>query len=361
MSQEHEDDNDQEIPMAFDPLEEAYIIYKEEIDKRYKEQALLKKGLPRDFILPESLKAPDNVIAILKKYDRAPHQRRIDGVIRNTVMLDVPYDTISPLLLEVPHVGFISIACATDDTETIQEHHLSIIKQMKEIREIEIYLEKHCFSPDALTVLKHLPHLHKLDIPRFHDIDHHMPVICQLQTLVELRFDSMITISNSSFVHVGKLRNLKILQADYVLENVSSGFRTLENLKQLENLSAEGCGLQDCDSDFLTELTKLTELNLAFSKIGNETLMRIGTLFNLNSLYLSECPKITSAGLLHIRNLRNLETLFIDLHSIDENVIEMICNMKKLTYLHVAGGELTSDQVKTIKQAIPAVDYDYYP
>jgi len=108
-------------------------------------------------------------------------------------------------------------------------------------------------------------------------------------------------------------------------------------LCNLEYLNISDCRkLTSAGLNQLTSLTRLTFLNVRRTYIDDDTLSNLSLhLLNLTDLNMSECPDITNFGLLSLSSLVNLKTLNItncDQVVPDETILDNLITIKSITF-----------------------------
>ncbi len=104
---------------------------------------------------------------------------------------------------------------------------------------------------------------------------------------------------------IAKLANLKQLKR----LNISGARLTPEGVKALQSLPLEQLSLWACESledpvaDVLAGMPTLTQLDLSYTKVGDQGLQRLARLPNLKQLYLTE-TQVTPAGVESFRKQR---------------------------------------------------------
>ena len=104
---------------------------------------------------------------------------------------------------------------------------------------------------------------------------------------------------------IAKLANLKQLKR----LNISGARLTPEGVKALQSLPLEQLSLWACESledpvaDVLAGMPTLTQLDLSYTKVGDQGLQRLAGLPNLKQLYLTE-TQVTPAGVESFRKQR---------------------------------------------------------
>jgi Leucine-rich repeat (LRR) protein len=136
---------------------------------------------------------------------------------------------------------------------------------------------------------------------------------------------------------------------DKSLKMLAAKFPNLEEL-DLGMTSTTAEGLKS-----LKDLPKLKKLGFSFSpKLDDACLKEIGAVKSLESLRLIDCPKVTSEGVAHLRNLKDLESLVLASTGIDDSALKTIKGLTKLTELHLGGDKKITDvglaELKDMKQ-----------
>jgi len=154
-------------------------------------------------------------------------------------------------------------------------------------------------------------------------------------------------------------------------------------MTKLKKLDLWRCRLSDESGDFLTHMASLRELHLPSPTLTDNCLASVAHLSKLETLDVCPNPKITDAGVASLQALRNLhflhlagtcmtnksnaviasmtnlENLELRDCDVDDSIIEVLKNLKKLKHLNVRGTRVTSRGGDELKKALPDLDILY--
>lgn len=140
--------------------------------------------------------------------------------------------------------------------------------------------------------------------------DETLLILQRLNKIERLSLDES-AITDMDLAHLSKLANLHDLGIRSTSIN-GIGFVYLKNLKQLRTLDLNSCPkITDAGLEHLKMLTQLKEINLSETQITDAGLEHLKNMTVLECLYLRN-TKVTDAGLKHLRGLNRL--YWLDLH-----------------------------------------------
>lgn len=221
---------------------------------------------------------------------------------------------------------------------------------------------------ESICSLSQLTHL---AIQHCHDIDNaFIEKLCVLKKIIylDLTYPERIWEENIHFFSEFKhLRFLNINGADY-LEDNEMPFITC--LTSLEGLELAYTRFTDQGYQQLSALHNLKYLNLSNTKISDEGLKEISSsLHNLELLNLNNCQNITSKGLIYLEKLTNLRLIYIgnyprlasnaNLESLDsaysrftEKDYLPISFLVNLKYLDLSGTKVSDANLKSFSSSL---------
>jgi len=85
--------------------------------------------------------------------------------------------------------------------------------------------------------------------------------------------------------------------------------------------------------------------------VGDAWLMHLKKLPSLRSLNLG--PRVTDAGLVHLKGMAQLEYLYLDSTQISDAGLQHLKGLDRLINLHVRSTQVTDGGVKKLKRALP--------
>lgn len=124
------------------------------------------------------------------------------------------------------------------------------------------------------------------------------------------------------------------------------GLANLEGLTNLRTLDLARTRLPDSELKHFKGLTKLRDLNLGETEVTDEGLARIGDLTSL--VYLAVHPRITDAGLVHLKRLTNLEGLILADPGIHDAGLAHLIGLTRLRDLTLGSTQVTDAGLKQL-------------
>lgn len=227
-----------------------------------------------------------------------------------------------------------------------------------------------------------------------------------LKTLAQIKSLKYLDVSENTALSgpgLAVLASLPALQGLNLTSNRNFGEQGLLELTRCENLSElnlSSCGLSDqhfsilkawpklrslkCNNNPLTDqgmvfikpLSKLVELDLRYTRVGDQGFSQVGsrnlerlwlmgisdqglTLIkrfpDLRELYLSECG-ISDQGLLQLKGLRQLAVLDLSHTAVTDRGLSELVGLKSLKCIHLTKTGVSAAGVEGIKNAIPGLD-----
>lgn len=121
-------------------------------------------------------------------------------------------------------------------------------------------------------------------------------------------------------------------------------------LKGLTVLHLRGTKITDAGLFYLKKLKSLKDLDLVDCKhISDGGLSHLRELTNLDRIWVYATP-IGNDGLIHIKELKNLTSLNVGYTKVTEAGLDHILELKNLTYLHIGGAKITDAGVARLKE-----------
>lgn len=225
--------------------------------------------------------------------------------------------------------------------------HIGKLAQLK-----RLYLYPSAVSDVGMRHLIGLKKLEFLDAFWTGDTEKGMACVKQIQTLKSLYIDNK-AIDDATIEHICELKNLEHL-AFLATSGLTS--RHLERLKFLANLRALDftCGsISGQDLALLEEnFPNLEKLFLFNNPLKNADLKYLSGLTKLTELAL-DLTTIGNNGLMHLRPLKKLRLLKIRRTLIDDAAVEHLTSLKNLRELDLGETGVTSVGVATLRTALP--------
>ena len=114
----------------------------------------------------------------------------------------------------------------------------------------------------------------------------------------------------------------------------------------------------DADLVHLKELTELELLFLNYSKVTDTGLVHLNGLTKLKTLWLNS-TKVTSAGLVHLKGLTKLERLWLRNTKVDDAGLAHLKALTSLRLLKLNNTQVTAAGVKELQKALPNCYIDH--
>ena len=203
--------------------------------------------------------------------------------------------------------------------------------------------------------------------------DQHLELLGKCLSLKELHLENIEKITDTGLAHIQSLKNLETLDfSSNTNSNVThlgiSYLTQLTKLKSLEiqsfhKLSYKGlkeiCKLKGLESLWflalsvkakgfkeLSNLENLKTLGIGFAfEKGNDKIIEIAKLSQLQELHLSHFDKYTMEGFLKLSNLTNLKVLNLTgNHDLTDKMLKVIAGFHKLTFLDLSACNQVTDR-----------------
>ncbi len=130
---------------------------------------------------------------------------------------------------------------------------------------------------------------------------------------------------------------------------------SLKQCPHLESLELTRCkGLTAVGLAQIGALYELRTLLLESTGLGDDELLELSALHQLEVLDLSNCPQITDQGVFALANLRQLRELrLLSCRGITIESLPVFASLPELTFLNLGAIGLTSNERKEIQKALP--------
>jgi Leucine-rich repeat (LRR) protein len=153
-------------------------------------------------------------------------------------------------------------------------------------------------------------------------------------------------VSDAGLVHLEPATKLKIL--DLSCKQVSdAGLKHLKTLTRLETLALNGSGVTGKGLEHLRALPELTKLYLKGTPVNDTALEQLG-LSRLTHLDLGQ-TKITSAGLQHLKAMKQLQHLLLHNNRVDDTGLEHLSVLSNLQALYLRGTRVSDAGLEHLK------------
>jgi serine/threonine protein kinase len=176
-----------------------------------------------------------------------------------------------------------------------------------------------------------------------------MAALTPLHPLNDPEFDKLeaLDLSGLQLNNLGLLQPLSLLK-ELVIKQASINCKvpSLKELKNLRLLDLDGSTLPS-DVDFLSDLTGLTDLNLARTQFKDDDLAKLKPLTKLHGLVLDGNP-ILGHGLSNLKELSSLKDLQLGCPTLNDQFSKGLGELKNLERLSLAGSGLTDEGLKPL-------------
>lgn len=175
--------------------------------------------------------------------------------------------------------------------------------------------------------------------------------------LLHLQLNGCTAVTDAGLVHVGAIPTL--VRLDLASLTLEKGIAELKRLPALKALLLTGAKVSDTALVSLSELKLLEELYLAKTLITDVALESIGKVETLRTLYLDDCSKITSAGLAHLKGLKNLQVLWLGGTAADDEGMRHLADLPALETLKVTGTKVSDACIEELARSPRLYQFNY--
>ena len=183
---------------------------------------------------------------------------------------------------------------------------------------------------------------HNIDGQTMVVTDETMAAIGRLDRLITLDLPRT-TVTDDSLAHISGLTGLNRLLLDYCPEVTDRGLAHLRRLNRLRVVRLSSTRITDAGIDALSGNSDIIALNLDKTKLTDVGLARINTLWgkSLKSLSVTRCPGVTDTGMAHIREMGQLQVLFMYDTSVTDTGLAQLSGLTDLIILATGGSRVT--------------------
>ncbi len=144
------------------------------------------------------------------------------------------------------------------------------------------------------------------------------------------------------------------------LEKTDATDETLKDLNQFPELKRLYLSpkITDAGLAHIKGLTQLELLYLKGSQVTDQGLALLAGLASLEKLDLSG-TKVTSAGLVHLKGLTSLKLLRLARTGVRDEGLENLYNLKDLTLLDLGGTKIRKESLEALRKALPDTRVDH--
>lgn len=274
----------------------------------------------------------------------------------------------APYLAQIPTLEYLDL-----EPLAVTDYALSELSKLPNLKILYAYYGK---SGKSITNIG-LQHLSKIKSLEFLMIntkdvtDEGIVSLTKLTNLQELKLTFCPKFTDKGLLKIANMKNLKKLSMTFATYDnpkqtyaTISGLACLNALTNLKSLVLTGV-IQDGSGLNLSNLKNLESLHITckvtsmqkrgvsvfpiYQLFNDQDLACLENLKNLRSLSLSGSDSITDKGLMHLKNLTNLEYLTLSEASLTDEGLAYLKNMKKLNYLSI-GGSFTEYGLQNLKE-----------
>jgi internalin A len=154
-------------------------------------------------------------------------------------------------------------------------------------------------------------------------------------------------VTGAGFVHLKKLRDLSCVELERA-QITETAIGCLKGLAKLERLRVDDC--TDSDLIQIVRIENLRFLDLGYTRVGNEGLIHLGALPQLERLSLNNNFNVSDVGLSHLSNLMTLQELSLNHTKLTDKGVSDLAKLKNLERLDLGNTALTDKGMKILEQ-----------
>jgi len=143
------------------------------------------------------------------------------------------------------------------------------------------------------------------------------------------------------------------VRAIYLYRNPHVNDQDLARLAELQNLAVlhlDGTRITDAGLFHLRNITSLRDLSLRYCEhLSDAGIGHLKDLRNLDRLWLYATP-ISNDGLTHIKELKNLTSLDVGYTRVTEEGLDHLLELKNLIFLHIGGDKITDNGLARLRE-----------
>lgn len=268
---------------------------------------------------------PEDPAAILEKFG-ASLRRDMDNVTEVKLWAIRTTDATLPLLKKFP-----SLVRLDAQTSNLQDRSLAGIAELTTLKSLDLRdLE---VTPEGISNLKALTQLTDLSLGGRFNASPTVDVLKKLDQLPTLE-QLHIEISN-------------------LTDETLSQLPVLPNLVELHLAGNNHGELNGSGLAHLAKFPKLTKLQFSLINITDDGLKSLGSCEAVTELSLTECQKITNAGIAHLVSLKQLAKLSIWRCEIDDAAIESLSQLKSVRKMSFGGLKISDAGREKLQTALP--------
>jgi hypothetical protein len=213
-----------------------------------------------------------------------------------------------------------------------------------------LFIQQSTLTPRGINHIRNFKQLRALVIPDYIQ-SKELELLGELTLLEYLNFGGTM-VNDEKLSVIGKLTWLTQLSIGG--SEVSAGLVHLKNLKLLRYLNLNALRNHNLDIDLahIAGLTDLEDLDIQDSMVSDAGLVHLSKLYKLRRLNLlktSPAGKITSDGMVHLKNLKSLEELTIPT-GITDTGVEHLAALDALKKINLRGDGVTDKSMSVLAQ-----------
>jgi Leucine-rich repeat (LRR) protein len=205
------------------------------------------------------------------------------------------------------------------------------------------------FNGDGLAPLKEMTELKELDLVYCGETN--AKGTAYLQGLAKLKKLRLSGVEDAALEPVGKLKALEELDLNYTRVG-DEGVKHLAGMTNLRSLILIKTQVTDKGMNHLSTLTGLKRLSIGENKITDEGLQALAGMKALEDLSITDC-KITGSGFKHLSGLTNLKGIWAGGNPLTDVALPPLKDLKKLNFLSLTGSKVTDEVVLALKKDLP--------
>ena len=166
-------------------------------------------------------------------------------------------------------------------------------------------------------------------------------------------------VTDENLAYVGQMTGLEELSIHWAFHLTDKGFLHLLRLKRLRILEISKSKMTDASLEAIGKLTSLEELRIGGEGFSDRGLQKLGGLTRLNFLSLGEgSHHISDAGLLFLRNMKELELLDLRGWDVSDDGIATLRELKNLKTVYISLSKDEEERRKKLQGLLPGVIFE---
>ncbi len=166
-------------------------------------------------------------------------------------------------------------------------------------------------------------------------------------------------VTDENLAYVGQMTGLEELSIEWAFHLTDKGFVHLSRLKRLRILDIGKSKMTDASLEAIGKSTSLEELRIGGEGFSDRGLQKLGGLTRLNFLSLGEgSHHISDAGLLFLRNMKELELLDLRGWDVSDDGIATLRELKNLKTIYIGLSKDEEERRKKLQGLLPGVSIE---